>query len=197
MGCSSSSQFKNDKYWEDRAKWGKEMNMKTWNKNVSKMDAIAENLYMGSRLSAQQVIDKGNFSDQYGNIYDAKQFHTICVASGDTCDYCQTSSKYNNYHIYDRHNQSDDFLGTALVCARKMHKYLRRKKNVLVHCHSGRNRSALVILVYAALYTDLTFEESICKIRQCNSHRFEKSATLQNNQFTQLIKERWHTLRQI
>lgn len=200
MGCTQSAmknknKYQNDKSWEELAVWGKDLGINTWNKNIVSMESIHPKLFMGSRLSAQEVIDGKKLTDQNGKIYIASKFHVVCVASKKTCQYCELSNKYKGYDIQDRHEQSDEFLKTGIQTAKFIHKNLGAGKYVMVHCHSGRNRSALALLLYAALYTDMSYEVALHKIRMHNSSRFSMQKTLQNNQFTQTVKENWENLR--
>ena len=150
---------------------------------------------MGSRLSAQVVIDKGRLYDQNHKSYSPQIFETVCVASQKACDYCKISKKYKKYDMHDRQNQDDNFLSTAIETAEHIHNRLKKGKNVLVHCHSGRNRSALSILVYCAMYTDKTFDKALQEIRKQNSSRFDPHKTLQNTQFTSKVREKWDELK--
>ena len=202
MGCSQSSvlyesksKYENDKSWEELATWGKDLGINTWSKDIVSMNTIHPKLFMGSRLSAQEVIDKGKLTDQDGKIYTASKFHVVCVASEKTCQYCEISDKFKGYDIQDRNQQSDDFLNTGIKTAKHIHKKLRHGNYVLVHCHSGRNRSALAILLYAGMYTNLTYEDALHKIKLHNSSRFSMQSTLQNNQFTQSVKQNWSNLK--
>ena len=200
MGCSFSGQvsassiYKNDHSWEEKAKWGKELGVNTWGKEIVCMDTIHKHLFMGSRFSAQQVIDNRTLTDQYGNIYSTKKFYTVCVASERTCEYCVMSSRFSRYNIHDRANQTDDFIAIAKQTAKQIRKKLRAGHHVLVHCHSGRNRSALAILVYCASYTYMTYENALLQIRRHNSSRFSSQSTLQNGQFTTSVREQWNQL---
>jgi protein-tyrosine phosphatase len=151
---------------------------------------------MGSRLSAQEVIDKGNLYDQNKQQYSGKDFHIICVASPETCEYCSMSDKFNSYRIHDKADVVADDIKDMIervVC--KMHKKLKKNK-VMVHCHSGRNRSALAILAYCAKYTNYTYGEALFQIRSLNSHRFPMQSTLQNNEFTSFMRRHWDEFRE-
>ena len=202
MGCSYSTitvndnnkRFKNDKKWERLATFGTHLKTRTWGKEIVCMDTLHPKLFMGSRLSAQQVIDNAKLLDTNGIQHDTKNFFLVCVASGRTCEYCVMSNKYKAYDMQDRNKQSDDFLDTAVKTAKHIHSKLIQGKSVLVHCHSGRNRSALVMLVYAAMYTDLPYEKALYQIKKHNSKRFDMQSTLQNNQFTYTVSNNWNTL---
>lgn len=188
MGSSfSSDKYKNDKKWQDLASWGKEYGTSSWGKEIVQMHTIHTKLFMGSRLSAQVVIDKGKLYDQFQRIYPARKFHVVCIASENTCQYCEMSSNFKGYDMQDRHYETDVFIMTALKTADHIHKKLRRGKYVLVHCHSGRNRSALAVLVYALKYTNLTYEEAVHEIKQINSFRFPTQKTLQNDKFLSAV----------
>lgn len=202
MGCVQSSsvdektnKYSNDKKWQELASWGKDLGLNSWGEEIVAMKSIHPRLFMGSRLSAQVVIDKGKLHDQDGNIYPTRGFHVVCVASAKTCEYCELSTNFKKYDIQDRNNQSDDFVEIAMETARHMHKKLKKHNHVLVHCHSGRNRSALAVLVYAAMYTQLSYEDALYKIRRDNSSRFSMQSTLQNNAFTAAINTQWLDLR--
>lgn len=202
MGCTSSKtdlgdRYKGDKHWKTLASCGKDLSLKAWGDEIVCMHLVHPNLFMGSRLSAQVVIDKGHLKDLDGKIYLSHNFHTICVASEKTCEYCEMSKKFHGYDIQDRMNQKDDFLGTAIRTANQIHKLLKNGKLVLVHCHSGRNRSALAILVYAGIYTDMPYANALYNIRACNSKRFSMQSTLQNTQFTSTISLNWDNLRML
>lgn len=187
--------FQNDKKWERIASSGSSTGTTSWTKDIVRMKTIHPKLFMGSRLSAQEVIDKGQLKDQDNNFYDAKRFHTLCVASNSTCEYCVVSSQYQGFDMYDRANQDTSFLSTALESAKHLKKKLDRGKNVIVHCHSGRNRSALVVMVFTAQNTSLSYEEALYQVRYLNSHRFPMQSTLQNNQFTSHLRENWTKIR--
>jgi protein-tyrosine phosphatase len=79
--------------------------------------------------------------------------------------------------------------------ATEIHKKLKQKKNVIIHCHSGRNRSALAIMAYCAKYTSLCYGEALFQVRKLNSHRFPMQSTLQNNQFTSFLRKNWEDFR--
>jgi predicted protein tyrosine phosphatase len=200
MGCTPSKtdlgkKYEGDTQWRTLASSGKALGMKTWGEEIVSMHPVHPNLFMGSRLSAQAVIDKRHLKDMKGQLYPSHKFNIICVASEKTCMYCEMSSKFHGYDIQDRMNQQDDFLGTAIKTAKHIHNMLTAGKLVLVHCHMGRNRSALAVLVYAGLYTDMTYENALYRIRLCNSSRFSMQSTLQNTQFTSTIRTNWKQLR--
>ena len=192
---TASNKFANDTKWARIAAEGKLTGSSHWGTQIVRLDSIHRNLFMGSRLSAQEVIDKGRLKDQHQNIYDAKQFHVVCVASENTCAYCTISDKYKNYEMQDRQNQTEDFLQTAIKTADHIHKKLKAGKHVIVHCHAGRNRSALSVLIYCARHTNMTYEESLYQIRLLNISRFPMQSTLQNNQFTTSVRINWDKIR--
>ena len=194
---SRKKTFENDPKWERIAStWSQELGMSSWGKEIVHMNTIHCNLFMGSRLSAQEIIDKGNLYDQNKQQYSGKDFHIICVASPETCEYCTMSDKFNSYRIHDRADVvADDIkdMIERIVC--KMHKKLKKNK-VMVHCHSGRNRSALAILAYCAKYTKYTYGDALFQIRSLNSHRFPMQSTLQNNEFTSFMRTHWDEFRE-
>lgn len=193
---SARHKYTNDKSWERLASEGRHIGLSVWNMNVARLVPLHSRLFMGSRLSAQQVIDGAHFKDQFGVTYEAKMFDIVCVASGRTCDFCEISEQYKQFHMFDRHGaSSEDFINTSIQSARYIQTRLAKGRHVLVHCHSGRNRSALSILVYAAIYTTLSFEESVNLIRASNASRFPHRSTLQNRQFLIAVKENWEWLR--
>lgn len=187
--------YKNDPKWRNIASWGSELGLNTWGTEIVKMDTIHANLYMGSRLSAQEVIDHGKLYDQYDNMYNARKFALVCIASKSTCEYCELSSKYSKFDVQDKDYEDDHFLKTVVKTADHIHKKLKWKKSVLVHCHTGRNRSALAILVYCAKYTEMTFEDALYQIRRLNSKRFPMQSTLQNTTFTTFVRNKWNDLK--
>jgi hypothetical protein len=199
MGCNNSSlqsrKYKNDKKWENLANWGKGLGLKTWSDSIACMDSIHPKLYMGSRLSAQKVIDKQTLIDQHRNRIKGSRFNLVCVASQNTCAYCELSRHYKSYDIQDRSNQNDNFLHVAKKTARHIHGKLKYGSMVLVHCHSGRNRSALAILVYCGMYTNMSYEDALHKIRHDNISRFSTQSTLQNDQFTSTVRNNWQNLK--
>jgi len=189
-----TSKYENDKTWENITKWSAELGIKSWSSSVVCMYTIHPRLFMGSRLSAQTIIDKGVFKDQDGVAHEAKAFRSVCVASERTCAYCESSSKYQHFEVHDRQHTDEDFLETVITCCKKMHKMLRRGNLVLVHCHSGRNRSALAVLVYCAMYTDMSYEDALFQVRKLNSTRFSMQSTLQNSSFTSFVRANWQQL---
>ena len=188
------SKYQNDKKWAEIVQWSSELGINSWGKEIVHMHTINKNLYMGSRLSAQEVIDKGNLIDQNKVIYDAKTFYLMCIASKKTCEYCEISSKYTSYNIKDDGTMDDESKKIIEKVADSIHKKLRRSK-LLVHCHSGRNRSALAILAYCARYTDYTYENALYQIRYLNSHRFPMQSTLQNSSFTSFMRSNWDSFK--
>lgn len=195
INVSSKKTYENDKSWQALASWGKDIGVNSWDKNIVVMSNIHPKLFMGSRLSAQEVIDKGNLIDQNGTNYKASKFFVVCVASDRTCQYCEISSNFKGYDIHDRKNQQDDFLNTGIQTAKHIHRMLKKGNYVLVHCHSGRNRSALAILIYAAIYTNMSYENALHVIKKQNISRFPMQSTLQNTQFTQSVKQNWDKLK--
>ncbi len=189
------SKYKNDKKWEDMASWGGELGLTSWGKEIVSMHTIHKKLFMGSRLSAQEVIDKGNLYDQLKNKYKGSQFNLVCVASESTCSYCEISTKFSKYDIKDQNHEDDAFLKTAIKTADHINNMLRRGRKVLVHCHSGRNRSALAVLVYCGKYTNLTYENALFEVRKLNSSRFPMQSTLQNTTFTSTVRKNWDDLK--
>ena len=185
------NKYRNDKKWEELASWGSDLGLSTWGKEIVCMNTIHPLLFMGSRLSAQEVIDKGNLFDQNKYTYKGSKFHVICVASDSTCQYCESSNRFQQYDIRDVDHEDELFLQTAIKTADTIHSKLSAGKYVLVHCHSGRNRSALAILVYCARYTDLSYEDALYQIRLLNSSRFSMQQTLQNNSFTSAVRRNW------
>ena len=97
--------------------------------------------------------------------------------------------------MQDKDHKNDHFLKEAVKTADHIHRKLRWKKNVLVHCHDGRNRSALAILVYCARHTDMTYETALHQIKLLNSHRFPMQSTLQNNALTSFVRLKWKELK--
>lgn len=188
--------FENDLKWQQIAStWSQELGMTSWNKDIVHMNKIHTNLFMGSRLSAQEIIDKGDLYDQNKQKYSGKEFHVICVASPETCEYCLMSNKFNSYKIHDQVDVvADDIKDMIQNVVSKMHNKLKKYK-VLVHCHSGRNRSALAILAYCAKYTNYTYGEALFIIRNLNSHRFPMHKTLQNSEFTTFMRTHWDEFR--
>ncbi len=206
MGCASSkntftavvtasNDFHNDEKWEEMANWGKDLGLATWGKDVVRMSSIHTRLFMGSRLSAQEVIDNGTLKDQDNKHYRASRFHLVCVASDSTCKYCTMSSKYKKYDIKDTNHEDTQFIKTAIKTAKCINNILKWGGYVLVHCHSGRNRSALAVLVYCAKYTNLTYENALYQIRILNSSRFPMQSTLQNTSFTSAVRNNWQNIR--
>jgi len=187
--------YKNDDKWNDIASWGASMGLSTWGEEIVCMKSIHPKLFMGSRLSAQSVIDKKDLVDQDKLIYKGRNFHLVCVASESTCKYCEISDKYKKYDIRDTNHEDDLFIKTAVKTADYIKRCLSRGRLTLVHCHSGRNRSALAILVYCAKYTDLTYENALHQIRLMNSSRFPMQSTLQNTTFTTAVRRNWDTIR--
>lgn len=192
--ATSFDKYKKDIRWLDIASWGKELGVSNWGKDIANMKSIHPNLFMGSRLSAQEVIDKGSFVDQNKKIYKAGKFYCICVASDYTCEYCEMSKSYKSFDMNDRHDMEENWLDVAKKTAKKINSLLLSGKYVLVHCHSGRNRSALAILVYCAMYTNLSYSDAIHEIKSQNSHRFAVQSTLQNTTFTTKVREEWDNL---
>ena len=189
-------QYRHDSRWAQIAKWSEELGVKSWNKNVVCMSAIHPQLLMGSRLSAQCIIDGNDLCDQFGRVYtDSSKLRMICVASNDTCAYCGHSKRFSFFCVRDKEHDTSAYLEVVVAAAKLMHKFLSRNKIVLVHCHSGRNRSALVILVYCAMYTNLTYEEALFSIRKHNSSRFETQNTLKNSSFTSHVRMQWNELK--
>lgn len=187
--------YKNDSKWAEMASWGKDVGLSTWGAEVVSMTSIHTNLFMGSRLSAQQVIDKGHLVDQNRKRYDAAKFHLVCVASDSTCKYCEISNKYKKYDMKDKNHEDDEFLDTAIRTADHIHSQLRWGRKVMVHCHSGRNRSALAVLVYCARYTNYTYANALYQIRLLNQSRFPMQSTLQNNSFTSAVRRNWDDIK--
>ena len=189
--------YQNDTKWEELAKWSEEMGIQSWNKNVVCMSTIHPCLLMGSRLSVQKLIDGATLCDQYGQVYaDSKRLHMLCVASSKTCQYCIASKRFNYFYVQDRDHNDDLFLDTVQKAARLLRKLLLMKRIVLVHCHSGRNRSALLILVYCAMYTDYTYAQALFKIRKYNSSRFRMQSTLSNSSFIASVRQKWDEMRE-
>lgn len=180
------------------ASFGKDLGLSTWGAGIVHMHSIHPRLFLGSRLSAQAIIDNGQLYDQNKKYYKANAFYSVCVAAGSTCNYCEISSKYKRYDITDSNHEDDAFLETVMMTADHIHSKLRRGKKVIVHCHSGRNRAALAVLVYCARHKDpkvWTYEKSLYEIRLLNSSRFSMQSTLQNNSFTSAVRRNWDTLR--
>lgn len=186
--------YKNDRKWETMASWADELGVKSWGAEIVQISNIHPYLFMGSRLSAQAVIDRGKLIDQHDKKYDAGKFNVICVASDEVCAYCNTSSKYSSFEIHDRDAETN-FLAAAIAAADIIHKHTKQKKHVLVHCHAGRNRAALAILVYCAKYTMLSYTDALFHIRKSNSSRFPMQQTLQNNSFTSTVRMEWDNIR--
>ena len=100
------------------------------------------------------------------------------------------------YCVRDIEQDDDAYLGVVETAAREVYAMLKKGKIVLVHCHSGRNRSALVILVFCAFYTNLTFEDAVYRIRKYNSSRFSMQSTLKNTSFIAHVRAKWAELRE-
>lgn len=192
----SLDEFKGDPKWRELSKWGKELGVSSWTAAVVTMPAIHPYILMGSRLSVQNIIDGQGVQDQFGNVFTLqKNLFFLCAASGRTCDYCDATNKGTAFHLRDRDERDSVFLNGAIQAAQHLHAELRKKHYVLVHCHSGRNRSALVILVFCALYTNLSFNEAVRIIKDYNSSRFPRSSTLKNSSFSKIVQVNWDTIR--
>lgn len=190
-------QYRNDKKWENIAKWSEELGVQPWGKSVVSMPTIHFGLLMGSRLSAQKIIDGQTVSDQYGNEYkNSKNLRVICVASEKTCEFCNADKRFVTFGIRDKNHESNDFLDEVQKAAEQLNKFLTAGLRVLVHCHSGRNRSALIILIYCAMYTKLSYTESLHKIRVYNKSRFPMQSTLKNSSFTSHVRLNWDTIQE-
>ena len=194
---SKMEAYRNDKKWAQLAKWSHEMGIPSWSARVVRMSSIHPGILMGSRLSAQSIIDGESLSDQDGTEHrDGKRFHILCVARMQTCGFCQHSNRFHSVIIRDRDASTNiEFLKNAQVAASLLFRLLQGGNTVLVHCHSGRNRSALVILVYCAMYTSLSFDASLYRIKNYNSRRFSRKDTLSNRSFVTKVKENWEDLR--
>lgn len=190
--------YRHDKKWGQLAKWSNELGIPSWSSSVVRMASIHPNLLMGSRLSAQSIIDGCAIKDQDETEHrDNKHFHILCVARSKTCSFCDHSSRFHSVVIRDRDIGSNpEMMDNAKVAADLLHTLLSKKKIVLVHCHSGRNRSALVILVYCARYTSLTFDASLFRIKRYNGRRFSEKHTLSNTSFVRCVRRNWDELRQ-
>ena len=187
--------YQNDPKWRELSNWGKELGVSSWRSDVVVMDAIHPNILMGSRLSVQELIDGNTIKDQHGGVYDFRRMHFLCAASARTCEYCSVTSQGTAFHLRDRNENDSKFLHDTIQAARHLRNSIKKKHFVLVHCHSGRNRSALVILVYCAMFTGLSYDDSVRLIKDNNATRFPRSSTLKNSSFTRIVKVNWEDLR--
>ena len=191
--------YANDKKWEQLAKQSEELGIESWNADVVCLKTIHPHLIMGSRWSAQNVLDGKSVLDQYNTEYrDSKTLKTLCIANKETCAYCTSSKRYAFHFLEDRHFGSDTkYLSHVCQAAKHLHSELLTGNTVLVHCHSGRNRSALVILVYCCMFTNLSYEDALFMIRKYNSRRFSMQSTLKNSSFTSHVRINWNSIRNI
>ena len=186
--------FKGDPKWQELSQWGRELGVSTWTSKIVSMPTFHANLFMGSRLSVQNLIDGKEVVDQYNKVYNMHNMQFSCVASQKTCHYCDFTSKGTAFNMRDRNEQDSDFLNVAVQAAENLHRALS-KGNVLVHCHSGRNRSALIVLVYAAMYTNFDYNTSLSMIKNYNASRFPRASTLINSSFTRIVEVNWDDIR--
>lgn len=192
----SLDDFKNDKKWEQLASWSDELGVPSWSSSVVCMRDIHPNLLMGSRYSAQKLMDGDVIKDQDGTEYkNSRTMRILCTASKKTCEYCNYGLRYHLFVIRDASHDNNQFLRVAVRAAAMLQKLLSKNNKVLVHCHSGRNRSALVILVYCALYTNWTYAQSLHKVRTYNTSRFSMQNTLANATFTREVRMNWEAIR--
>ena len=191
----SLSDFRDDPKWRELSQWGKELGVSSWTSKVVLMPSIHRNLLMGSRLSVQNLIDGEEVVDQFKSSYNIHNIQFLCAASEKTCRYCDFTNKGVAFNLRDRDEQDSAFLANGIEAAFQLHRMLARS-HVLVHCHSGRNRSALVILLYAALFTHLEYDEAVSTIKNYNASRFPRESTLKNSSFTRIVKINWKDIRE-
>lgn len=191
------SDFKGDRKWRSLSQWGKELGVLSWTSSVVSMPSIHPNILMGSRLSVQELIDGNEVTDQFRTDYRMSDLVFLCAASSKTCEYCEYTDRARAFHLRDRHEHDSAFLELAVRAAQRLRTMLSKRERVLVHCHSGRNRSALVILIYAAMYTDLEYEQAVSYIKDYNASRFPRASTLKNTSFTRMVSANWGSMRSL
>lgn len=192
---AAHSAHANDNRWSEIAQWSSELGISTWGGEIVSMPQIHPFLFMGSRLSAQRIIDGQELKDTQGKVYAGQQFDTVCIASDSTCEYCNISERYKRFLLRDQEFRDASFLKHAVAAAAAMHAKLMKGKHILVHCHSGRNRCALAILMYCCKYTNFSYEHALYLIRLQNSKRFSMQSTLQNSSFTRYARLNWDKIR--
>ena len=188
--------FQHDKKWEKIAHWSHELGIPSWSTGVACMKTIHPRILMGSRLSVQRIMDGGTVTDQFAQKYsNGPSLVTLCAASESTCEYCSSSRRFHTFVMHDRSDSDGDFMLVAQQAARAMHGFLQQNKTVLVHCHSGRNRSALVVLVYCAMFTPCNYSNALLRVRTHNSKRFPPQQTLSNVAFRTELQRVWDELK--
>ena len=143
-----------------------------WNSSIAHHARIHPRLFVGSRLSVARLRQGLPVVDQHGAAHRRDAFFLVCVAGDSVCRYAQCDPRAQAFHMRDRvYDECGDVLRRAEPAAELVWERLRRS-NVLVHCHAGQNRAALVVAVMAARHgLASSFDDLASIMREDNAKR--------------------------
>jgi len=148
---------------------------------ITHLPDIHPKLYLGSRRAVDYI------QTEFPHIEAS-----MCVASNGTCDYtreCQEKGLQKCESVHARDQTTSDpntILAFTTDAANQINDLLDvQKKNVLVHCRAGRNRSVASIVRYAMLFQQMKGQETINYIREQNfkQRKMPHNKTLSNQTF--------------
>ena len=150
-------------------------------------------LFMCSLVTVRGFLEKSEANDQFNNTHSLKGTHFICVASSTVSREFKGNPRVTSVVLRDiAHNACDEFLDTALSAARLVHRKLVRGQRVVVFCNMGRNRAALVCLLYCMLYSSVTESAAAIKyIKNQNRPRMRPIMILSNPIFVRCARGEW------
>ena len=181
MSCQANNAAE-DIRWKQKAHW---------NSSIAHLKRIHPNLFIGSRLSVQRILNRQALKDQDGQFHAPSKFFLMCVAGNSVCMYSQCYRKSHAFYMRDRvYDSCDDMIAPAIEIADDMYRMLQSGKSVLIHCHAGQNRASLCIAVMAARYKLVASQNQFYNIlREDNRKRGVKS--LANPNMQECLNQYW------
>ena len=182
MACALNSEYENRR-WREKARW---------NSTIAHLDRIHPNLYIGSRLSVQRILNRQALKDQRGQYHPPKKFFLMCVAGDSVCSYSKCYRHSTSFYMRDRvYDDCDAIIQSTVPIADDLYKKLSRGVSVLIHCHAGQNRAAFCIAIMCAKYRLVPSEQEFFNIMyQDNSKRGIK-LSLVNYTMRDCLRKYW------
>jgi hypothetical protein len=144
--------------WREKAKW---------NSSIAHLSRIHPNLFIGSRLTVQRILNNQAIRDQFGKYHRPSDFFLLCVAGNSVCSYSKCYKKSHSFYMRDRvYDDCEEMIKSTMHIAKDLYNLLSSGKKVLIHCHAGQNRAAFCVSIMAAKYNMVPTLDEFMKIMQ-------------------------------
>jgi len=132
---------------------------------------ILNQLWLGDHYSRKNI----NFF-RYYNI-------NVIINCSELENICYNNIKYLNISIEDNITERDKMFNYIIKYSKIIHKKIKKKCNILVHCNQGISRSPCIIAGYLILYHNFTYNQAITYINFINPYCFSKK-----NHFNKVLR---------